>query len=372
MRSASESDERIRVLHVCKHYHPFTGGVENVVNRLVTGIDDVSFRVLTAVQRGRGRVDEVDGVTVVRAGNLGNIKSTPLVPTFPLRLREQLRWADLVHYHLPFPVGPVSHLLARTDTPVVATFHDDVIGKGPVVYPYEPVLDRFLRSARRVLVTSPNMRDQCSRIAPFADKTTVIPLGVDTDDTPISPRRPSGRRVLFVGRLVPFKGVTHLVSAMRGVDGTLTVVGTGPERERLERQAAAQDVADTVTFEGFVSDDRLAHLYGESDVFVLPSVEANESFGIVQLEAMSQGLPVVNTALPTGVPYVSVDGKTGLTVAPGDPQALADAIETLLEDRERYERYSVNAQRRVRREFSSDRMLRETERVYREVLDGGP
>ncbi|WP_435068279.1 glycosyltransferase [Haloplanus sp. C73] len=359
----------IRVLHVCKHYHPFTGGIENVVRRLVTGIDGVEFRVLTTAERGRGSVDEVDGVRVVRAGNLGDVKSTPLAPTFPLRLRQQLAWADLAHYHLPFPVGPASHALVRPDTPHVATFHDDIIDKGPIVYPYEPILNRFLDDARRVLVTSPNMRDECDRIRPFADKTTVIPLGVDTDDDPITPRRPTDRHVLFVGRLVPFKGVDTLVSAMGDVDGRLSVVGRGPERPALERQAEREGVADRVTFEGFVSEERLEHLYRTADVFVLPSVSANESFGIVQLEAMQHGLPVVNTALPTGVPYVSVDGETGRTVAPGDPDALADAIDALLDDPERYERYSVAAQRRVRDRFTSERMLRDTRRVYRETLD---
>ncbi|ELZ38094.1 mannosyltransferase [Halorubrum saccharovorum DSM 1137] len=367
--TAAPDDRPIRVLQVSKHYHPVTGGIETVVEQLVSGIEGVSFRVLTATERGLGGVDSVDGVPVVRAGNLGNVKSTPLAPSFPVRLRRQAEWADLVHYHLPFPVGPVSHLLARVDAPTVVTFHDDIIGKGPVVYPYRPVLDRFLRGADRLLVTSPNMRDECETVAPFADKTTVIPLGIDADETAAAPRRPGGRRVLFVGRLVPFKGVSTLLAAMERVDGSLSVVGTGPERDALEREAARRELTDRVTFEGFVSDARLDRLYREADVFVLPSVGANESFGIVQLEAMQRGLPVVNTDLPTGVPYVSVDGETGRTVPPGDPEALAAAVEGVLDDPDRYERFSESAIRRVRREFTSDRLLRETEAVYREVLD---
>lgn len=359
----------MNILHVCKHYHPVTGGIENVVNSLVTGINGISFRVLTTAERGQGGVDGVDGITVVRASNLGNVKSTPVSPSFPLRLRQQLRWADLVHYHLPFPVAPVSHLLNRVKTPAVVTFHDDIIGKGPVVYPYEPFLNRFLDNVQRILVTSPNMRDKCTRIASFTDKTTVIPLGIDTEDTPIRPRRPNNRQVLFVGRLVPFKGVTNLISAMQAVDGSLSIVGTGREQERLEQQADDEEVAGKVTFEGFVSEERLDQLYRESDVFVLPSVGANESFGIVQLEAMNHGLPVVNTALPTGVPYVSIDGETGITVPPGDPEALAHAITTLLDEPSRYEQYSESAQRRVRRKFSIDRMLRETKQIYQEILD---
>ncbi|MBP2249911.1 rhamnosyl/mannosyltransferase [Halarchaeum solikamskense] len=362
-----------RVLHVCKHYHPATGGIENVVRSLVTGVDDATFRVLTARDgRGRSRVDTVDGTRVVRAGSLGSALSTPLAPAFPRHLRRERRWADVVHYHLPFPLGPVSALLdPGGETPSVVTFHDDIVGKGPAVYPYAPVLGRFLDAADRLLVTSPNMRDECARVAPYRGKTDVIPLGIETGDVPREGRRPDGRELLFVGRLVPFKGVRHLVAAMTHLDdATLTVVGAGPEREGLEARAAACGVADRVTFAGYVSEERLERQYREADVFVLPSVGANESFGIVQLEAMAHGLPVVNTALPTGVPYVSVDGETGYTVDPGDPAAIADAAARLLADPERYERFSANARERVHGTFARRGMLDATAAVYRSLADG--
>lgn len=359
-----------RVLHVCKHYHPATGGIENVVRSLVTGIDDATFRVLTARQgRGRGRGDTVDGTRVVRAGSLGSAVSTPLAPAFPVHLRRERQWADIVHYHLPFPVGPASALLnSGDDTRTVVTFHDDIVGKGPAVYPYAPVLHRFLGAADRLLVTSPNMRDECARIAPYTEKTDVIPLGIDADDIPHEGRQPRGRELLFVGRLVPFKGVRHLVAAMAHLDdATLTVVGTGPEQEALATRAAELGVAERVTFTGYVSADRLERHYQEADAFVLPSIGANESFGIVQLEAMAHGLPVVNTALPTGVPYVSVDGKTGYTVDPGDPAAIADAADALLTNAKRYEQFSKNARERVQTRFTRDGMLDATAAVYRSL-----
>jgi len=358
------------VLHVCTYYYPFTGGLQRVVKELLTGIDDANFRVLTCRTRGRGAVGEKHGARVVRVGSLGSLKSTPLSPLFPYRLRQQLRWADLVHYHLPFPVGPVSHLLNwGTDTPYVATFHDDIVGKGPVVYPYRPVLDRFLDGAERVIVTSPNMRDECDQLTGHRDKAAVIPIGIDPPET-AEPRDLAGRQLLFVGRLVEFKGVDYLISAMADLDATLSIVGKGPARESLERHASAEGVADRVSFEGFVSESRLAALYEAATVFVLPSSGRNESFGIVQLEAMARGLPVVNTALPTGVPFVSVDGQTGLTVPPRDATAIAEAADTLLSDPDRYRRYSANARQRVREQFTRSGMLSATRDVYREALEG--
>lgn len=356
------------VLQVCTYYFPFTGGIQNMVRTLVTGIDDVNFRILTSRTRGRGGVDEKHGTTVVRTGSFGPVKSTPISPGFPYRLREQLEWADLIHYHLPFPLGPVSHLLNRVETPFVATFHDDIIGKGPVVYPYKPVLDRFLGGAERIIVTSPQMRDECARLSEFRANAAVVPIGIEVDDSPIAPKPLEGRDLLFVGRLVEFKGVEYLISAMKCLDATLSIVGKGPARDSLERHARAEGVADRVTFEGFVSEARLDRLYREATLFVLPSVGENESFGIVQLEAMKRGLPVINTSLPTGVPYASVDGQTGRTVPPGDPEAIAAAAEELLADPERYRRYSANARRRVREEFDEERMLERTNAVYRDAI----
>jgi rhamnosyl/mannosyltransferase len=160
---------------------------------------------------------------------------------------------------------------------------------------------------------------------------------------------PEGEKVvLFVGRLVYYKGLDILLPAMRSVPGRLLVVGDGPLRGAVERQAAELGIAGRVSLLGGVDDDTLQALYGLADVFVLPSTAKAEAFGLVQLEAMSRGCPVVNTNLPTGVPSVSLDGTTGLTVPPRDVGALARALRTLLEDDALRARYGANARVRAR------------------------
>src|SRR5208283_126499 len=130
--------------------------------------------------------------------------------------------------------------------------------------------------------------------------------------------------------LVYYKGFEYLIQAMKDIDATLIIVGDGPEYTRLEDCAWQAGVRSRVVFAGWVRD--LRPYYHAASVFVLPSIARSEAFGLVQLEAMAAGKPVVNTALMSGVPFVSQDGLTGITVPPCDPEALSAALNRLLGD----------------------------------------
>jgi len=168
---------------------------------------------------------------------------------------------------------------------------------------------------------------------------------------------------------VYYKGFDHLIRAMPAVDGHLVIVGEGPLRAKLKRAAASAGVAARVSFRGNLSRDELIDLYQAAAVFVLPSVARSETFGIVQLEAMACGKPVINTRLPSGVPFVSVDGETGITVEPGAPEPLAQAISRLLDDPALRAAYGAAARRRVSRHFSLATMVDRTRDLYEQVLE---
>ena len=142
--------------------------------------------------------------------------------------------------------------------------------------------------------------------------------------------------MLFVGRLVYYKGLEYLIEAMRWVpDAVLVVVGTGPLRGRLQRLSEQWlGCPGKVVFLGAVAEHDLCAWYHACDVFVLPSVELSEAFGLVQLEAMACAKPVVTTDLPTGVTYVNQHGHTGLVVPRRNSRALAEAINILLDNRQ--------------------------------------
>ena len=371
------SRDELSVLQVNKLYYPWIGGVEKVVQNIAEGLKEkVDLEVLACQPKGLGERGEIRGVDVTKASSLGRFLGLPASPTFPLLYARRSRQADLLHFHVPFPLGVLSYLaFGPREKKVVVTYHSDIVRQEKLLRFYQPFLMKFLERADAILPTSPHLRDGSRFLAPFRDKCQVVPLSIDLEEFSEGaadrndPPAAAGEEgvVLFVGRLNYYKGVEYLIRAMEEVEARLLIAGEGPLLEQLNRQAITSGVTEKVTFLGRVTDERLKGLYADCDMLVLPSVRESEAFGIVQMEAMAYGKPVINTDLPTGVPWVSKDGQTGLTVPPADPKALASAINRLLENEELREKLGRNAHERVKRKFSRSGMLRTVESLYREL-----
>jgi len=375
IRYNEQSYQIMNILQVNKFYYPKVGGIEQVVQDIAEGfVDRHTSEVLAARPRGRGTHQHLNGVDVRKTPSFGVALSVPIAPTFPIHLQSAARGADIVHHHLPNPLSAVSDVLANLgSTPVVATYHSDIVRQASALRLYRPLLERFLDSVDQIMVTSQRLLDNSDVLGPYEPKCEVVPLSVDLDVIDTEPREQldldvNGPVILCVGRLNYYKGVEYLINAMMAVEATLIVVGDGQRRDDLETLARERGVADRVHFLGYLPESQLASAYRTADLFVLPSVEPSEAFGIVQLEAMARETPVVNTSLPTGVPWVSPDGKTGITVPPREADVLAEAINTLLEDDELRQRYAKQARERVKQRFTRDQMLDRIERIYRETI----
>jgi len=309
-------------------------------------------------------------VRVVRARSYGTLLSQPISPGLPRLVHRSP--GDLVHLHHPNPLGDLAVLGDKR--PLVITQHSDVVRQRALAPIYGPVVRSAMTRARLVAIGSEQLLRTSRELRGFEAKARVIPFGIDPSAfaaTPAVEERARALRagwggrpvVLAVGRLVAYKGFDVLLLAAAGLDATVVIVGTGPEAQRLMHLAGPG-----VVLAGRVPDHELVAHYHAADVFCLPSISTAEAFGIVLLEAMACGKPLVTTALPTGVSAVNRDGVTGLVVPPGDAGALGQALRSLLEDERRRRAMGDAARRVVETEYTASLMGERYVALYQDAL----
>lgn len=368
----------MRVLQLGKFYPPAKGGMETILALICERTaQHVQNRVLVSNSRPSTVEERHGSVEVLRVAALTRIGAVAVCPRMPFLLaREE---ADIIVLHEPNPMALLAYFLARPSGRLIVWFHSDVIRPSwRYRLFYRPFLRFALSRAVRIVVSSPALGASAPELQDFQPKCTVIPFGIEAQNPDASDailtraaeiRREANRPiVLFVGRLVPYKGVDVLLEALAGLDAVGMIVGDGPVRAELEAQARTLAISGRVRFSGPVADDELAALYRACDVFVLPSVTRQEAFGVVQLEAMAAGKPVVSTDLGTGVGWVNRDGETGYVVPPRDPAALGEAVRRLLGDADLRKSMGDAAAKRVHAAFTVERMIDDTLALYRDVM----
>ena len=365
----------MHVVLLSKAYPPWIGGIEKHVQQLAEGLSarGIDITVIACSPDRKRRFDRKDNLKVLQVPRFGTFRSLPLSPGAFRALSKTE--ADIIHVHHPYPLGLLSYLLCGHARPLVITWHSDIVRQKILLRFFQPFQTRCLQRASSVIVTSPPLMENSAFLRGFHDKCISIPLGIDLEEfdsllktekaletrEEISHRLPS---LLFVGRLVGYKGLDVLLEAMPKVSATLLVVGEGPLLSIYRTRVQELVLEDRVVFLGSVTDEELAGLYAGCSVFVLPSISNNEAFGIVQLEAMAAGRPVVSTNLPTGVPYVNESDVTGFVVPARDSESLAEALNRLLDKPELAERMGRQGRLRVETEFQLSQMIDRTLSVY--------
>jgi rhamnosyl/mannosyltransferase len=392
----------LNILHIYKDYPPILGGIENHVRVLGEGQAARGHRVTVLVTNPAGRRTRTstdDGVNVIRAGRLATVASTPLSLALPWQLARQR--PDVVHLHFPYPVGEVSQWLLRRGQRTIMTYHSDVVRQASILKFYRPLMQRVLRSTDAIIVGSPPMR-RSAFLADLQDKVHFVPYGIPLARFSAAPGDADLRRVcahylgaparylsgqaqyldgqaqdpsqetprsplpvlLFVGRLRYYKGLDSIIRALSQIEARLIVAGSGPMLDEWRSLAETTGVAERIAWLGEVPDADLPALYHLADLFVLPASHPSEAFGLVQVEAMAAGLPVVCTELGTGTSYVNQDGVTGFVVPPRSPEALAGAVNRLLADPALRERMGEAAQARATAEFAMEVMVERVLALY--------
>ena len=382
MTSTPSSSRRpLRILHVNKRYAPHIGGVETVVRQLAEGMAARGHTSTVLCMAERASDATHNGVRVVALPIAATIGSAPISSAFVNALKTLAREHDIVHFQFPNPMGEIAWLLTRRYVPgiqSVCTYQSDVLRPAALVPAYAILARRFLKSCGAIVTTSPQYRRTSPVLSSLQRAIRIIPLGIDParfEHISESARFHAEQlvsglphpRVLFVGRLVYYKGVETLLRAIALVPGaTLIIAGDGPLRKFLGTLTQSLGVDGRVLFTGVLAEDTYPALFTAADMFVLPSTHRTEAFGIVALEAMASGLPLVTTELGTATSFYNEHGATGFVVPPGDVRALAESLSALAGSAELRARMGRAARERVK-DFSLSAMLDAYEAIYAEM-----
>lgn len=364
-----------KILQLGKFY-PILGGVEKVMYDLSTGLSGRGIRcdMLCASSYGGSRTIALDGLSrVIVCHTWFSASGTMIAPGMASALSRLCREYDIIHVHHPDPMACLALYLSGYKGKVVLHWHSDILKQKSMLRFYRPLQDWLIRRADVIVGTTPVYLSGSPWLSGVQHKTACLPIGVDMrlpDEKQVAclRQRYAGKKVIFsLGRLVPYKGYKYLVDAARHLsdDYVVLIGGHGPLFYDLMAEIETWGLEDKVKLLGHIPDEELPAYFGACDLFCLSSVQKNEAFGIVQIEAMSLGKPVVATRIPhSGVSWVNAHGVSGLNVEPCDSLRLAEAIRAVLSDESAYAAYSEGARRRYRELFTKEMMIDKVITIY--------
>ena len=393
----------MRVLHIGKYYPPFAGGIEHFLADLLPalGTHDVAAAALVHDEQprrwggqwpstsGSSLPKEQEETPIYRAPCFGRLLYAPISPAFPVWLNRTIRAfrPDLLHLHLPntsaFWAMAIS---AARRLPWIVHWHADVVASAidqrlALAYRlYRPFEQRLLATSRAVIATSPPYLEASTALASWRERCHIVPLGLDpnriTDPDPAARVRAErlwgtkGFRVLAIGRLTYYKGHDVLIRAAASLENSrVLIVGTGEHRERLTALIQSAGLDERVRLPGFQPEADLNALLASCNVLCLPSLERTEAFGLVLLEAMRFGKPVVVSDIPgSGASWVTRQAGHGLLVPPGDAAALAAALCALQHDPDRRQTLGRAGAAALREQFGIEPVAAAVAALYRRVL----
>lgn len=370
------------IVHFGKYYFPDAGGIESVTVSLAKGaavaghaVSVVCFEKTPAKSR-----EFIDGVHVLRAPIVKLIASQPLGFKYVLLCLSAAKKSEVVHLHAPNMLGALCALFLPAKTRLLVHWHSDVVNKGFLGGILRPLESALLRRADCIVATSQVYAVASKTLEPFRSKITVVPIGVpDAKHEGYGAQLPPAlearigcrKVVLAVGRLVPYKGFNVLIDAAQHlIEGAVVViVGGGPLQQDLQQMVEHKGMKDRVLVVGRLSDAALHALFEQATLYCLPSTYRAEAFGVVLLEAMAYGLPIVASDIPgSGVPWVNQHGVSGLNVPVGNPKAFADACNQILASEELRSSLSQGARQRFLAEFTEEVFVKRMMATYERLV----
>ena len=369
----------MKILQLGKFY-PIRGGVEKVMYDLMTGLSAMGIRcdmLCAACEKeevGEKQLNEYAKLMCMRS--LAKVKATMMSPSMIFKMRKIRKDYDIVHVHHPDPMACLALWLSGYKGKVALHWHSDIIKQKKLLKLYKPLQSWLIERADVIIGTSPVYLEASPWLRDVQDKTVclpigVVPLDVDFEGAAALREEYKGKKIIFsLGRLVPYKGYKYLIDSAKylGDDFVILIGGGGPLKTPLREQIANSGLQDKVKLLGFLTDEEVSAYFGACDLFCMSSVYATEAFGIVQIEAMSAGKPVVATKIPgSGVSWVNAHKESGINVEPKDSEALAMAFKRILDSEDTYNAYSEQASQRYWTMFTKTKMIEKCIEIYKNL-----
>jgi glycosyltransferase involved in cell wall biosynthesis len=370
----------MRVIHIGKFYPPFCGGIENVNFDLVEGLNIKGIETdVLCFNFSNEVIKDFKSYNIFRCNYLFKIFSYPISIDLFFKLNKIINNYDIVHLHLPNPLASIAVQLSGYKGKIIIHWHSDIIKQNFFKLFYKPFQKNILKYASCIIVTSPNYLSGSKDLFYFREKIKIIPIGIDknkfTQNLKLRLKLKNdykGQKVIFtLGRHVYYKNFKTLINSAIFLDDNYTILigGEGKLSKKLKKQVLDLKLDNKVKFLGNIPFSDLGEFYRLADVFTLPSNERSEAFGVVLIEAMSFGCPLVTCNIKdSGVPWVNQNDFTGLVVPINDPLKMADAIKIITSNVDKRLMYSSNSLHNYNRLFKKDKMITTVIKLYESLL----
>lgn len=370
-----------KILHISKYYYPYYGGIEDVAQTIVRELKPFhTQKIICFNDRNITETDIVEDVEVHRIATVGTLFSQPIPKGYHTALKKLIKEfnPDYIHLHMPNPV--VTLFLLNMDLSGIKLYihwHADISGQKFLYSLYKDYENKLLLRADKIIATSQIYLEHSEPLRNFLYKSVIVPNTINEQKFPDKAddadkieqiRKLYGNKkiLFFIGRHVPYKGIEYLIECEKLVDDdcVFVVAGKGPLTKRLKTQAAH---SDRIKFIGKISDEELRLYLKASYLFLFPSINRSEAFGVALAEALYCGLPAVSFDIEgSGVTWVNKNNYSGVVVKNFDKQAIARTINELLKKEDLRAELSRNAKSWVSENFLTDKAFVALHEIYRE------
>lgn len=372
---------RIRILHVYRTYFPDPpGGLQQAIRQicLTTARYNTECCIFTLSPSPKPNSIPLEEGRVIRARSLAEPASCSIGGADAFyKFRKLANWADLIHYHFPWPFADLLRFTAPNRASII-TYHSDVVRQRLLKFFYAPLMRHTLMKMDAVVATSAAYAKTSPVLRHIPnDKLRIIPLGM-VDSLSYKPDNESDilKRLnlnkngyfLALGVLRYYKGFHYLIKAASQVKAKIVIAGSGPQGRILETMVA-NEAGENVILSGQVSEEEKHTLIKDCLAMVLPSCQRSEAFGMVLVEAAMYEKPMISCEIGTGTSYINLNGVTGYVVNPAAPEELGRAMNMMFSDCELSVSMGRNARKRYEELFSGEALGKSYNSLYREIID---